>query len=166
MLDSTLSLYLITGLLSCLSLVLGGTADPAGSGSGSDSLRLHDPTEYQTFTGTLGGLAPAVTSTGDSGRPYGVDGDTFVGFPPSLVPPVDIAVWWKQGAASPHLVSGGLRRCSPEEVSGQVYPRRLQIKRTIRTSLKFSCNDQFNSCQLVGSGFWVLPASVPAGIPC
>ncbi|KAE8353580.1 hypothetical protein BDV28DRAFT_104806 [Aspergillus coremiiformis] len=31
----------------------------------------------QTFSGTLGGAAPLVTHTGDSQRPYGVNGDTF-----------------------------------------------------------------------------------------
>ncbi|KAI9929074.1 hypothetical protein MW887_001469 [Aspergillus wentii] len=31
----------------------------------------------QTFTGGYGGSAPAITNTGDSQRPYGVDGDTF-----------------------------------------------------------------------------------------
>ncbi|KKA17689.1 hypothetical protein T310_8371 [Rasamsonia emersonii CBS 393.64] len=31
------------------------------------------------FTGSLGAPPPAVTSTGDSTRPFGVEGDTFVG---------------------------------------------------------------------------------------
>ncbi|RHZ44622.1 uncharacterized protein CDV56_103588 [Aspergillus thermomutatus] len=36
--------------------------------------------DLQSFAGTLGGAAPAVTSTGDAERPYGVDGNTFTDF--------------------------------------------------------------------------------------
>lgn len=32
----------------------------------------------QTFTGDLGGAAPAVTNSGDSTKPFEVNGDTFV----------------------------------------------------------------------------------------
>ncbi|KAF4166161.1 hypothetical protein CNMCM6936_007035 [Aspergillus lentulus] len=34
--------------------------------------------DLQSFAGALGGAAPAVTSTGDSERPYGVSGNTFI----------------------------------------------------------------------------------------
>ncbi|KAL4897016.1 hypothetical protein BDV59DRAFT_169570 [Aspergillus ambiguus] len=34
----------------------------------------------QAFTGTLGGSVPAITDTGDSERPYGVEGDTFTDY--------------------------------------------------------------------------------------
>ncbi|RHZ74496.1 hypothetical protein CDV55_108991 [Aspergillus turcosus] len=36
--------------------------------------------DLQSFAGTLGGAAPAVISTGDAERPYGVDGNTFTDF--------------------------------------------------------------------------------------
>ncbi|KAF4204624.1 hypothetical protein CNMCM8927_007252 [Aspergillus lentulus] len=36
--------------------------------------------DLQSFAGALGGAAPAVTSTGDSERPYGVSGNTFTDF--------------------------------------------------------------------------------------
>ncbi|KAL1985478.1 hypothetical protein VTN96DRAFT_7808 [Rasamsonia emersonii] len=35
---------------------------------------------FQQFTGSLGAPPPAVTSTGDSTRPFGVEGDTFTNF--------------------------------------------------------------------------------------
>ncbi|KAL1991407.1 hypothetical protein VTN49DRAFT_5399 [Thermomyces lanuginosus] len=36
-----------------------------------------DGKNWQLFTGSLGTAAPAITSTGDSMRPYGVNGETF-----------------------------------------------------------------------------------------
>ncbi|GFG25212.1 hypothetical protein IFM61606_05146 [Aspergillus udagawae] len=36
--------------------------------------------DLQSFAGALGGAAPAVTSTGDAERPYGVSGNTFTDF--------------------------------------------------------------------------------------
>ncbi|KAE8411252.1 hypothetical protein BDV36DRAFT_90604 [Aspergillus pseudocaelatus] len=73
----------------------------------------------QASTGTLGASAPAVTNTGDSERPYGVDGDTFTDY---------------ESAAS--------RSCNNQFDSCQ------KIANTDQSS-SFSlqdCQDQLNSC--------------------
>ncbi|KAE8397908.1 hypothetical protein BDV37DRAFT_289027 [Aspergillus pseudonomiae] len=65
----------MTLILSALFLILDASAlipDPVGLVYAPASIG-----KRQTFTGTLGGSAPAVTDTGDPERPYGVDGDTF-----------------------------------------------------------------------------------------
>ncbi|KJK64972.1 hypothetical protein P875_00010770 [Aspergillus parasiticus SU-1] len=63
-------------IISTLLLIFGARAlilDPVGLVYAPDSIG-----KRQAFTGTLGASAPLVTNTGDSERPYGVDGDTFI----------------------------------------------------------------------------------------
>ncbi|KAE8382586.1 hypothetical protein BDV26DRAFT_288385 [Aspergillus bertholletiae] len=65
-------------IISTLLLIFGArafTLDPVGLVYAPASVD-----KRQAFTGTLGGSAPEVTNTGDSQRPYGVDGDTFTDY--------------------------------------------------------------------------------------
>ncbi|KAE8310109.1 hypothetical protein BDV41DRAFT_409230 [Aspergillus transmontanensis] len=65
-------------IISTLLLIFGARAlilDPVGLVYAPDSIG-----KRQAFTGTLGASAPLVTNTGDSERPYGVDGDTFTDY--------------------------------------------------------------------------------------
>ncbi|OGM41402.1 hypothetical protein ABOM_010039 [Aspergillus bombycis] len=107
----------MTRIISALFLILGARAlilDPVGLVYAPASVG-----KRQTFTGTLGGSAPAVTNTGDPERPYGVDGDTFTDY---------------ESAAS--------RSCNNQFNSCQ------KIANTDQTS-SFSlqdCQDQLNSC--------------------
>ncbi|KAE8335936.1 hypothetical protein BDV24DRAFT_168774 [Aspergillus arachidicola] len=71
-------------IISTLLLIFGARAlilDPVGLVYAPDSIG-----KRQAFTGTLGASAPLVTNTGDSERPYGVDGDTFLQQPIRLLP--------------------------------------------------------------------------------
>ncbi|KAE8135765.1 hypothetical protein BDV38DRAFT_284642 [Aspergillus pseudotamarii] len=63
-------------IISALLLMFGARAlilDPVGLVDAPASVD-----KRQASTGTLGGSAPTVTNTGDSERPYGVDGDTRI----------------------------------------------------------------------------------------
>lgn len=60
----------------------GGRKELAGlhglSGIISSSYSNRTDEAFQLFTGSLGIAAPAITSTGDSVRPYEVNGEVFV----------------------------------------------------------------------------------------
>ncbi|KAE8328798.1 hypothetical protein BDV39DRAFT_203701 [Aspergillus sergii] len=65
-------------IISTLLLIFGARAlilDPVGLVYAPASIG-----KRQAFTGTLGASVPLVTNTGDSERPYGVDGDTFTDY--------------------------------------------------------------------------------------
>ncbi|KAB8245185.1 hypothetical protein BDV35DRAFT_394195 [Aspergillus flavus] len=65
-------------IISTLLLIFGARAlilDPVGLVYAPASIG-----KRQAFTGTLGASTPLVTNTGDSERPYGVDGDTFTDY--------------------------------------------------------------------------------------
>ncbi|KAE8361405.1 hypothetical protein BDV27DRAFT_160763 [Aspergillus caelatus] len=93
----------------------------------------------QASTGTLGASAPAVTNTGDSERPYGVDGDTFQpreGSSPLVPRPMFHCPTW-----NPYL--------TPKSIHQLQQPIRLLPEANTDQSSSFSlqdCQDQLNSC--------------------
>ncbi|KAL7932895.1 hypothetical protein V8C35DRAFT_65828 [Trichoderma chlorosporum] len=83
----------------------------ASSGSGSSTASGNN---LQTFTGTLGGPAPPVTSS-TGNRPFAVNGNTFVNIGAALGRSCDIQHNACADAANSGQLSGGVAQCDDQD---------------------------------------------------
>lgn len=132
---------------------MGNGAD-AGSGNGADAGagNATGTVNVQTFTGSLGGVAPPVESTAGADRPFAVNGATFTTAGAALQRSCSVQKNACANAANAGQLSGGTQQCEAQETECRAAAASSSVKRTRRRSRSTLSRRQANALDFGACG--------------
>ena len=122
----------------------GKAAKGAKGAKGAKFTRAAGQVNVQTFTGTLGGAAPAVVSSAaNADRPFSVDGATFVNKGAALQRSCSVQHNACATAANAGQIAGGVAQCETQQTAcAAATAAKNKIKKMRRAALDFgSCSN-------------------------